>query len=75
MTQERERSGLPLEVGIIWAIFAMVTVEVIVTYSRLPAEELYHVSGSGISGGLSRALVFVNFSARARGARPAGGSL
>jgi len=32
-----------------------------VTYARLPAAELYHVSGSGLEGGLSRALVFANF--------------
>ena len=61
MTPERERSGLPLEVAIVWAIFVLVAIEVIVTYSRVPPEELYHVSGSGITGGLSRALVLVNF--------------
>jgi hypothetical protein len=33
-----------------------------VTYSRLPASELYHVSGSGIEGGASRVVVFANFS-------------
>jgi hypothetical protein len=42
-------------------LFAVVTTEVVVTYSRIPSRELYHVSGSGIEGGLSRALVFVNF--------------
>lgn len=31
------------------------------TYSRLAASELYHVSGSGLAGGLGRALVFSNF--------------
>jgi hypothetical protein len=34
----------------------------VVTYSRIPARELYHVSHSGIAGGASRALVFANFS-------------
>jgi hypothetical protein len=34
-----------------------------VTYSRLPAVELYRVTGSGLEGGLSRALVFANFPA------------
>src|SRR5206468_10416945 len=34
----------------------------IVTYSRLPPERLYNVTGSGfVHGGLSRALVYVNF--------------
>ena len=61
MTVKEHRSGLPLEVLTVWAIFAVVAVEIVVTYSRLPADMLYHVSGSGIEGGLSRALVFVNF--------------
>ena len=31
------------------------------TYARLPADELWNVSGSGIPGGLSRVLVHLNF--------------
>ena len=58
---KRQAGGLPVEVVLVWALFAVVTVEVLVTYSRIPPRELYHVSGSGIEGGLSRALVFVNF--------------
>jgi hypothetical protein len=61
MPDNRERNPLPLEILVVWAAFAFVAIEVVVTYSRLPARELYHVSGSGIAGGLSRALVFVNF--------------
>jgi hypothetical protein len=61
MPDNRERNRLPLETLAVWASFAVVAVEVVVTYSRLPARDLYHVSGSGIEGGLSRALVFVNF--------------
>jgi hypothetical protein len=61
MTVNEHRVGLPLEILVVWALFAVVTVEVVVTYSRLPPEQLYHVSGTGIEGGLSRALVFVNF--------------
>ena len=61
MEDNGERNRLPLEILVVWAAFAFVTTEVVVTYSRLPARELYHVSGSGIEGGLSRALVFVNF--------------
>jgi len=53
--------GLPVEVVLVWMIFVVVTAEILVTYSRLPARELYHVSGSGIEGGLSRALMFINF--------------
>lgn len=51
----------PLEVAVVWTLFAVVTVEILITYSRLPPQELYHVSGSGLSGGASRALVFLNF--------------
>ena len=58
---ERQASGLPVEVVLVWMLFAVVTTEILVTYSRVPASELYHVSGSGIEGGLSRALVFLNF--------------
>jgi hypothetical protein len=53
--------GVPAEILLVWLLFAVVAVEIIVTYSRLPARELYHVSGSGLEGGASRALVFVNF--------------
>jgi hypothetical protein len=47
--------------GAVWALFALVAIEILVTYSRLPARELYNVSGSGLEGGASRALVFLNF--------------
>lgn len=58
---ERQATGLPVEAVLVWLLFAVVTTEILVTYSRVPARELYHVSGSGIEGGLSRALVFLNF--------------
>jgi hypothetical protein len=60
-TVKRQAAGLPVEVLLVWILFAVVTTEVLVTYSRIPSRELYHVSGAGIEGGLSRALVFVNF--------------
>lgn len=47
----------------VWLVLGAVAVEVLVTYSRLPASELYHVSGSGLDGGAGRALVFLNFPA------------
>ncbi len=47
---------------VIWTMFAVVTAAIVVTYSRLPPEQLYNVTGSGfVHGGLSRALVYVNF--------------
>jgi hypothetical protein len=52
---------LPLEAAAVWVPFLVVSAEIVVTYSRLPARELYHVSGSGLEGGLSRTLVFSNF--------------
>ena len=45
----------------VWALFGIVAVEILVTYSRLPARELYHVTGGGIGLGAGRALVFLNF--------------
>ena len=54
------RQRLP-ELGLVWALFAVVGVEVFVTYARLPASDLYHVTGSGVEGGASRALLLLNF--------------
>jgi hypothetical protein len=53
----------PLVAAVVWALFAVVSLEIIVTYSRLPPRELYHVSGTGLTGDASRALVFWNFPA------------
>lgn len=58
-----ESEPLPLEVALVWAIFILDAVAILVTYSRLPAHELYHVSGSGLRGGASRVLVDSNFPA------------
>lgn len=47
---------------VVWAMFAAATTAVIVTYSRLSPEQLYNVTGHGfVHGGLSRALVYLNF--------------
>ncbi len=54
---------LPLEVVVVWTLYLLDAAAMLVTYSRLPAHELYNVSGSGLGGGLSRVLVFSNFSA------------
>jgi hypothetical protein len=55
-------SSLPLEIAVVWLLFAIVAAAMFVTYSRLPASELYRVSHSGLAGGASRVLVFSNFS-------------
>jgi hypothetical protein len=52
---------VPREVVAVWALFAVVAVEILVTYSRLPPPQLYHVSRTGLPGGASRVLVFLNF--------------
>jgi hypothetical protein len=49
------------ELRAVWAIVVATAVAAVVTYARLPAAELYNVSGSGLRGGLGRALVEVNF--------------
>src|SRR4029453_11661420 len=61
MTNPRLNKPLALEIVLVWSLFAIVAVEMVVTYSRLPAHELYHVTGGGLSGGPGRALVFSNF--------------
>jgi hypothetical protein len=58
----RRSAGVPLEVLVVWSLYALVTCAIVVTYSRIPARELYHVSHSGLAGGFGRALVFANFS-------------
>ena len=50
-----------------WAMWAVVLAIIFVTYRRLPPDtraatnDLYHVSGNGLVGGLSRVLVELNF--------------
>lgn len=49
-------------VAAVWTMFAAVLVAIVVTYTRLPPEELYRVVGRGfVDGGLSRAVVYANF--------------
>lgn len=56
--------GEPLAV---WAMWTVVLASILVTYRRLPpdtpeaTDDLYHVSGNGLGGGLSRVLVELNF--------------
>jgi hypothetical protein len=52
---------LPLELLVVWTLFAVVAAELGVTYSRFDPDELYNVSRSGFAGGMSRLLVFLNF--------------
>jgi len=45
----------------VWAAYGAVAVAMFVTYSTVDPEQLYHVSGHGFVGGLSRVLVYANF--------------
>ena len=45
----------------VWALLLAAAVVVAITYSRLPPEDLYNVSRGGLTGGLGRALAFLNY--------------
>jgi len=45
----------------VWGVWAATLVLVVITYSRIDADELYHVHGNGIDLGLSRAAVHTNW--------------
>ena len=49
------------EVRVVWALLAADAVAIFVTYWRLPPADTYHVSLSGLDGGLSRVVVFLCF--------------
>lgn len=49
------------EAIVTWGVWATLLAVVVVTYSRVPPEETYHVSREGLAGGLSRGLTVVNF--------------
>jgi hypothetical protein len=54
------RPGLA-EVLTVWILFGVVALGVWVTYARLPLDELYNVSSTGVAAGAGRALVFLNY--------------
>ena len=60
MEERAARPGLREAVAV-WALIAVVGLAVLVTYSRIPPEELYHVDETGIAGGLGRFVVFLNW--------------
>jgi hypothetical protein len=49
------------ELRAVWVLVSAVAVAVFVTYARLPPDDLYNVSSSGVRGGLSRLVVELNF--------------
>src|SRR2546423_12101518 len=61
LTKDHRRALEIPAVVALWAMFGLVAVEIVVTYSRVPPERLYAVSGSGIRAGFGPPLVFLNF--------------
>ena len=49
------------EALIAWAAFAIVAAGIWITYARLPADDLYNVTGTGVAAGASRTLVFLGW--------------
>lgn len=47
----------------IWGLFLVDAAAIAITYARVPLSNLFHVSESGLRGGLGRALVYTNFPA------------
>ena len=45
----------------IWILYGAVAVAVVITYARLPVEQLYHVSHGGLAGGFGRVLVSLGY--------------
>jgi hypothetical protein len=58
-----ERTAVATDALVLWCLFLAVAVAAVVTYARLPARELYHVSHPGIDTGLGRGLAFAGFPA------------
>jgi hypothetical protein len=48
-------------VDAVWALLLATAAVIVITYWRLPPEELYNVSDAGVALGLGRALVFLNY--------------
>ncbi len=46
---------------VVWSVLGLDALAIVITYARLPSADLYHTDLEGITGGLSRALVFANF--------------
>jgi hypothetical protein len=49
------------EALVVWCLYAVAGLCVLLTYSRVAPDELYHVSHDGLAGGAGRVLVFLNF--------------
>ena len=54
------RPGLA-EVIAVWTGYALVALAILITYTRLPIDELYNVSGSSLSDAAGRVVVFAGY--------------
>ncbi len=50
-----------MSVRLVWGLFGVVGAAILVTYWRLPLEELYNVDEDGLDGAAGRLLVFLNY--------------
>lgn len=55
------RAGGQGEALATWLAWGATTLATVVTYARVAPEELYHVSGTGVTAGLGRAVVHLNW--------------
>ena len=62
MRRRLHHGGLA-EVWIVWLLFGLTAVAVFETYWRIPPQELWKVTNTGLVGGAGRAFVFISFSA------------
>lgn len=69
-SRRRERAAAPVPTVIsavasdafpVWCLLTAIAIAVVVTYTRLPARELYHVADPGIATGIRRGLAFASF--------------
>ena len=49
------------EALVAWAVWGLTAIGIWITYARLPAYQLYNVSGTGLAAGASRTLVFLDW--------------
>lgn len=57
------RAAVATDALVLWCLFLAVAVATMVTYARLPAHDLFHVSHPGIDAGIRRSLAFAGFPA------------
>ena len=58
-----EPAAVAMDALVLWGLFLAIAVAAMVTYARLPARELYHVSSPGVRTGIGRGLAFAGFPA------------